>query len=342
MILIFKILKQSLMISFFVFVMMLILDCFNVFTKGNINNIIKGRKERQYLISSFLGSTPGCLGAFLNVSFYVHGLISFGALVGGMIATSGDEAFVMLALFPKQALLLFALLFIFGIILGWFSDKIATALKFKTCEECKLYKVHFIKECKCFDKQTIIQNYLKLSGIRIFLLVGAIVVLVAVITGLFGPSSWDWKRITFVVLFVISLGIIATVPEHFLREHIWEHIAKKHLLSIFLWSFSAIMVVELGFKYWNIEEFVRQHMKLVGLLAVFLAIIPESGPHMIFVMLYANGMIPFSILLASSVVQDGHGMLPLLSYTVKDSMLIKLFNLVFGIVIGLAFYLLGY
>jgi hypothetical protein len=63
---------------------------------------------------------------------------------------------------------------------------------------------------------------------------------------------------------------------------------------------------------------------------------------MIFVMLYAKGMIPFSILLASSIVQDGHGMLPLLSYTVKDSILIKLFNLVFGIVIGLAFYLLGY
>lgn len=342
MMLIFKILKQSLMISFFVFVMMLILDYFNVLTKGNINNLIKRRKERQYLISSFLGSTPGCLGAFLNVSFYVHGLISFGALVGGMIATSGDEAFVMLALFPKQALLLFALLFIFGIILGWFSDKIATALKFKACEECKLYKVHSIKECKCFDKQTIIQNYIKLSRIRIFLLVGAIIVLVAVIFGLFGPSSWGWKRITFAVLFVISLGIIATVPEHFLREHIWEHIAKKHLLGIFLWSFSAIMVFELGFKYWNIGEFVQQHMKWIGLLAVFMGIIPESGPHMIFVMLYAKGMIPFSILLASSIVQDGHGMLPLLSYTVKGSILIKLFNLVFGIIIGLAFYLLGY
>lgn len=220
MILIFEILKQSLMISSLVFVMMLILDYFNVLTNGNINNIIKRRKKRQYLISSFLGSTPGCLGAFLNVSFYVHGLISFGALTGGMIATSGDEAFVMLALFPKQALLLFALLFIFGIILGRFFDKIATALKFKTCEEFKLYKVHFTKGCKCFDKQTIIQNYLKLSRIRIFLLVGAIVVLVAIITGLFGPSSWEWKRITFAVLFVISLGIIATVPEHFLREHI--------------------------------------------------------------------------------------------------------------------------
>jgi len=102
------------------------------------------------------------------------------------------------------------------------------------------------------------------------------------------------------------------------------------------------MVVEVGFKYWKITEFVQRHMEWVGLLAVFMGIIPESGPHMIFVMLYARGMIPFSILLASSIVQDGHGMLPLLSYTVKDSMLIKLFNLVFGIVIGLTFYLLGY
>jgi len=342
MILIFEILKQSLMISFFVFTMMLILDYFNVLTKGNVNNIIKRRKGQQYLISSFLGSTPGCLGAFLNVSFYVHGLISFGALVGGMIATSGDEAFVMLAMFPKQALLLFVILFILGIVLGWFSDKIVTILKLKTCKECELYKIHSIKECKCFDKQTIIQNYLKLSPTRIFSLVGAIVVLVAVIMGLFGPSSWDWKRITFVILFVISLGIIATVPEHFLREHIWKHIVKKHLLSVFLWSFSAIIVIEIGFKYWNITEFVQGHMEWVGLLAVFLAIIPESGPHMIFVMLYANGMIPFSILLASSIVQDGHGMLPLLSYTIKDSILVKLFNLVFGIIIGLAFYLLGF
>jgi len=45
-------------------------------------------------------------------------LISFGALVGGMIATLGNKAFAMLALFSKQALLLFALLFIFDIIIG--------------------------------------------------------------------------------------------------------------------------------------------------------------------------------------------------------------------------------
>ena len=83
-------------------------------------------------------------------------------------------------------------------------------------------------------------------------------------------------------------------------------------------------------------------MILIFLICALVGIIPESGPHMIFVMMFANGLIPFSILLTSSIVQDGHGMLPLFSYTIKDSVLIKLFNLVFAIVIGLPLFLLGF
>ncbi len=334
--------KQSLTITLFVFTMMLLVDYFNVLTKGRVNTLVKGKQWRQYTISSFLGSTPGCLGAFLNVSFYVHGLISFGALVGGMIATSGDEAFVLLAMVPRQAMFLFVLLFIFGIVFGWLSDKIAKMLKLKTCIHCTLQTVHKNEETKYFSKQIILNNYIKPSSVRIMLVFGAGFVTIAVILGLIGSNSWNLKQIILLVLSIVSFGIIVTVPEHFLKEHIWKHIVKKHIVRIFLWSFSAIIFVELGYQYWNIEEFVQQHMELVGLLAVLLAIVPESGPHMIFVMLYAKGLIPFSILLASSIVQDGHGMLPLLSYSVKDSILVKIFNLVFGIIIGLAFYLSGF
>ena len=62
---------------------------------------------------------------------------------------------------------------------------------------------------------------------------------------------------------------------------------------------------------------------------------------MVIVMLYSKGLIPFSILLASSIVQDGHGMLPLLSYTFRDSLLVKLLNLLFGVAVGLALYWAG-
>jgi hypothetical protein len=59
-------------------------------------------------------------------------------------------------------------------------------------------------------------------------------------------------------------------------------------------------------------------------------------------MLFAKGLIPFSVLFTSSVVQDGHGMLPMLSYSIKDSILIKVFNLAFGIILGAIIYFLGF
>lgn len=56
---------------------------------------------------------------------------------------------------------------------------------------------------------------------------------------------------------------------------------------------------------------------------------------------FAEGVIPFSVLFASSFVQDGHGMLPLLSYTARDSVLVKTLNLLFGLGIGLILYSIG-
>ena len=60
--------------------------------------------------------------------------------------------------------------------------------------------------------------------------------------------------------------------------------------------------------------------------AVVSGMIPESGPHLVVVMRYSQNLVPVSILFTTSFVQDGHGMLPLLSYSIKDSVFIKVFN----------------
>jgi hypothetical protein len=52
------------------------------------------------------------------------------------------------------------------------------------------------------------------------------------------------------------------------------------------------------------------------------------------VMLYAAGNVPVSALVASSVVQDGHGMLPLLAHSWRDFIKVKAINLVAGILVG--------
>ena len=345
----FSIFKHALMISFFVFVMMLLVDFIEMASKGRMSGIIKGGRWRQYTLASFLGSTPGCLGAFMNVSLYVHGMISFGAIVGGMIATSGDEAFVMLAQFPGTALALFGLLFVLGIVFAWISDRIIPHLRFTPCESCIDARC---EEClpgtgkqesisDVFRPANFVENFQTLSFTRFLLLVLIASILVLITTGNLGPSIWDWKRVTFICLSLCTLCIIMVCSEHYLESHIWGHIIKKHLFQVFLWTFGALLFVHWGLALWNLDTFIHDHMLWVLLIAALMGIIPESGPHLIFVMMYAQGLVPFSVLFTTSFVQDGHGMLPLLSYSLKDSVLIKIFNLVFGLAVGGILYAMG-
>jgi len=337
-----QILSHSLMITAFVFTMMMIVDYINVLSKGRMGSWVRGGSWRQYSIASFLGATPGCLGAFMNVSFYIRGLLSFGAMVGGMIATSGDEAFVMLALFPVKALGLFGLLFVLGIIIAWLTDKIAPLLKIRPCEACQLGVLHYDdEECRCFE-HPLINNFAKISFARFLLLTLLITFIIFFSTGMIGQVGWDWQKITLISLLSIATLIVITVPDHYLEEHIWQHIGKRHIWRVFLWTFAALLIVNIGLKYWNLDSFVQTNMGWILLISGLVGLIPESGPHLIFVIMFSKGLIPFSVLLASSIVQDGHGMLPLLSYTVKDSILIKLFNLFVGLTLGAILYCIGW
>ncbi|MEW6618621.1 MAG: putative manganese transporter [bacterium] len=336
-------LNHSLLITAFVFVMMMLVDYIEVLTQGKMSLLIKGGYWRKYIISSALASTPGCLGAFMNVSFYVHGFLSFGALAGGMIAASGDEAFVMLTMFPKQALFLFVILFILGIISGWIVDKIIPILKIKSSQICELSELHLEKECKIPDVRGIIEHFRNISFTRFLLLA---IFLMIITYGLGGKMIEDenepWLKMVFILLAILSTAIVISAPDHYLEKHIWNHLVKKHLWRVFLWTFFTLLAVDMGLKFWDIEAFIKTNMFWVFLIAALVALVPESGPHLIFVMMFAKGIIPFSVLLTSSIIQDGHGMLPLLSYTIKDALWIKSINFVIGLFCGLILYLVGF
>jgi len=234
-----SIFKHALMISFFVFVMMLLIDFVDTAGKRRISDIIKGYRWRQYTLASFFGSTPGCLGAFMNVSLYVHGLISFGAIVGGMIATSGDEAFVMLVQFPGTALVLFGLLFVLGIIFAWISDKAVKILGITPCKSCLEIQCEYCEPGmdnheligNIFCPVNLLENFRSLSFTRFLLLMLIVSFMLLVFTGILGPSTWDWKRFTFIALSLGSLYIAVVVSEHYMHYHIWDHIIKKAIFG---------------------------------------------------------------------------------------------------------------
>lgn len=336
------ILKQTIMITGFVFVMMLIIEYINVQTSGIWQNKLSGNPWKQYIFAALLGAIPGCLGAFMVVALFSHRLISFGAIVAAMIATSGDEAFIMLAMFPKTAILLTIIIFIVGIIAGYLTDKLYVPKKLLEIFSDNKLPLHSEDHCKCFEIDKFYTYILKPSIYRVILIFIIGLLLAAVITGFIVGGEKMWIRISVIFAISVSLFIVATVPEHFLREHLWEHIAKVHIPRIFLWIFGTLLALHFLMNYINIEAWITENVLYLLIIVVLVGIIPESGPHFIIITLFAQGAIPFSVLLASSISQDGHGMLPLLAESKKGFLGVKLVNMIYALIVGLLAYSIGY
>jgi hypothetical protein len=331
---IYKMFLQSIIITGFVFIMMLVIEYINVQSKGLWQKHLTGNKWKQYLIAGLLGAIPGCLGAFTVVALFTHRLVSFGALVTTMIATSGDEAFVMFAMFPKKALLLTVIIFVVGILAGYLTDKFYKPTGILKDIATHDLPLHDEPECKCFQKEKFWSNLFHPSLYRLSVDVIIISLILGVATGVLAGEADLWIKITLMLSFTFALFVTVSVPEHFLKEHIWNHIVKMHLPRIFLWVFGILLSMHFLMMYIDVESWISNNMFVVLLIAVLIGIIPESGPHLIFVTLFASGAIPFSILLASSISQDGHGMLPMLAESKKGFVAVKVINMIFAFIVG--------
>jgi hypothetical protein len=330
-----KVLNTSLMITAFVALMMVVVDYANVLTRGLWQNRLFESRWTQYILGAMLGVTPGCLGAFAVVAIYTHGMISLGALVAAMIATTGDEAFVMLALFPEQALLLMAVLFAVGVIAGWITDRLTGRQQIPQREACRQFAVHDTMDCECFPAGRILSQWRDLSLARGVLTVSLLLFVISIAIGSLGPPEWDWKRLTLIFSGALGLFIVATVPEHFLQDHLWKHVALKHVHPVFLWTFGAILATELVTRHLDIESIIESNVILITVSAGLLGLIPESGPHLLIVSLYAAGTVPLTVLLTNSIVQDGHGMLPLLAHSRRVFIVVKAINFAVGLLVGI-------
>jgi len=335
------VLAQSLVITGFVFVMMLLVEYLNVASRGTLQRFAARPGLGAYTGAVLLGIAPGCLGSFAAVSLYAHGALPFGALVANMVATSGDEAFVMLALFPRRALLLFALLAVWGMAVGWAVDRLAPRLGRGQPSCATGLVVH--------DDEPPPGNPLRrnpsatLSRPRAILSGGLALFALAVVAGLLGPRDWGWMRITLLSLTLVALWIVLSVSDHFLEDHFYRHVARQHLPRLAGWVLGVLLLLAAAdAAELPIAETIRAHPRWALLLAALVGIVPESGPHLVFVTLFAEGAIPFSVLAASSVVQDGHGMLPLLAESRVEFVKVKAVSLAAGLLLGGALMAFGF
>ena len=173
------------------------------------------------------------------------------------------------------------------------------------------------------------------AALKIF----AITIVLGIIGGFLADKAIKYFKIKTSEKCKIEIHEEAT-GQHFLKEHVYAHIIKKHIPRLFLWIFIPMTLVEFLMQNFDFAS-VISGMPVLALMvfAALVGIIPESGPHIIFLILYSKGLIPFSVLLVSTLSQDGHGLLPLLSHTVKDTLYVQIFTTGFSLIIGIILYL---
>ena len=354
------VLRNSVLITGLVMIMMLMIEFVNIHSHGKWFTRLHQNRFGQVVLGAGLGIIPGCMGGFAAVSMYSHKLLSFGALIAMMIASSGDEAFVMFAMIPKQALLLMAILFVIAIFVGWLVDRFSKSnvkVRQEGCEDG--YQIHDEDHHDATHKpeKASFRNMKHASAERIALLLGIILFIVALAFGMLEHEHEEaveaihtqlnifdeyWLNLVFAIVSLFVVWFIATAPEHVVKEHLWEHIIRKHFLSIFLWTFGALLVIQIGLHYFDLEQLISSNIPWMILLAVLVGIIPESGPHLLFVTLFATGTVPFSVLLASSISQDGHASLPLLAESKRSFLKAKIVNALVAAVAGYICYIIGF
>ena len=412
-------LRNSVLITGIVIIMMMMIESFNLESHSRFFNRVKGSSFRQVLLAALLGSIPGCIGGFATVSLYSRRLLSFGALTAMMIASAGDEAFVMLAMMPDKALWIFALLFVIAVFSGIAIDWIMKSRHISVCHPDQSAHCHPDQSTACHHDQSAACHHdqsahchpersegsgseqrktvtdsslplrmttsqigmttpqIKMTPQQIgptaggkedamaekdgqdterrsltwqrLVLTGAIALFaIALAAGWMEHdhavpetgqihlnllSEW-WMNLIFAILCIVMVVIMCFRSDSFIKETLWHHVLQKHLPNIFAWTFGVLLAIGLLSEYIDLNTWVSDNPALMILLAVAIGIIPESGPHLIFVTLYASGLVPLPVLLASSISQDGHSSLPLLAEDKKSFAYAKLLNCLIALIVG--------
>lgn len=337
-----EILANAVLVTGLVTVMMMLIECFNVWSNGRFTGKLRDSGPLQVIICALLGAVPGCMGGFAVVSMYTHGIVSFGSLIAMMIASSGDESFVMLAMIPRKAVVIMLGLLVLAVLTGLVIDAFhKTVNKIPCCDDN--YVTHH---------EDSIKGERHFGWKRLFILLGVGLFLVALCFGILEEEhqgdavqaeyllgninllSEDWMNVLFAVFGVSVLVMAVFASDHFVQEHLWHHVVCEHLPKIFLWTTGTLAFIAVVLNFVDISSWISDNALLMVVIAAAVGIIPESGPHLVFVTLFATGIVPLPVLVASCISQDGHSALPLLAEDRKSFIVSKGVNFIVALVTG--------
>ncbi len=350
----------------FVGAVLLLFGYINFRKSGKFLAAIEKSKRFQPLIGGVLGLTPGCGGAIFVMPLFFKKSVTFGTVVATLMATMGDAAFVLIATKPLHYLVVSGLALFIGTITGYLVD--LTSLGDKILEKYD-ERMLILKGARSNQndikappmtpvekKRSNFFNYLFWSLISVGLLLGIMDLMQIDINELILPNLGEIIGVlgTSLAIFLVFKG------KKFLRDDTPEaEEAKVNSLKrtfienaqetafVIMWVFVGFLAYEfftLGVgagDYAAGEQIIESWLLATGFIAIIIGVavgvIPGCGPQIIFVTLFANGLVPFSALLANAISQDGDALFPLIAIDRRSALWATLVNkfpaLVFALIV---------
>ncbi|MCF0174096.1 MAG: hypothetical protein HUJ95_02030, partial [Bacteroidales bacterium] len=237
--------KSAFLVSGLVIIMMMLIESINIGGSSRFIKYFSKSRGAQVILGSFLGTIPGCMGGFASVSLYTHGMISFGALVAMMISSSGDEAFVMLAMIPDKAPWIFLGLFALAVAVGFVTDFFV-----KRPHHCEEWEKASADSISFKGKRS-------LTWQRTLMIVGLVAFNICLVLGFLEHEeshaiegsaginflSEEWMYYMFAGLGLVLLALLCIGSDEYVAHHYWHHIVVHHLPKVFMWTFGTVLLI---------------------------------------------------------------------------------------------------
>ncbi len=342
----------------------LLIEIVNHFSRGGIKKALETSGKLQPLLGAFIGLIPGSAGTIFLVPFFTKRKISLGTIVAAFITTMGEAAIVFLAISPITYLWVALISFTTGVITGYVVEILNIESKFfpervledKNLSSMVVRHIHqpkIPKWYKMLDRK-IMPAFMVLSFTFIFPMT---IIYYSIPEDVWSHGIESYMNISNDIVFGIMVIFVSYyVFRAFYRKNFMNWNDKNHVhhgrvsiyhtlhdvflnvLYISVWVWYGISTIDLLI--WGIgEQNLFWFMALGGgiitlLLSLGAGTIPGCAPQIVIINMFGAGLLPGSAVIANSIVQDGDAGFPILATNKKFYFVIKIINLIPGILVG--------
>jgi hypothetical protein len=349
----------------FVAVMLAVFGLLQWRTGGAVTRWLAAHRRHGPAAGALLGALPGCGGAIVVMPLYLRGTVSFGTVVATLTATMGDSSFVLLATAPGTALALHAGLLVVGLGTGVVVDRLRidprrdvptgapTPVSTRTAGGSTVGAA---------------AAPLGLTGrpvVRVVppslvafwgLVVGGFALAVPTVFHLVDDAAFDLGALpTRDIVGAVGAAVCVTLalarwwrrratrtcpaadrPREVLLD------AARETTVVTAWVVVAFVGYEALVATTGIDVGRLPTLGLLGVAAgAALGLVPGCGPQLVLTGLYAQGLLPASVLVANALSQDGDALFPLLVHDRRSAIVGTLVSTVPGLLAGSVLVALG-